>query len=94
MDIKFLTNEYLLAWNILYTKSIKDSFKRAKEKLWNAYKDEYNNTISKDIAQFDNATKNYKKILEYVDSLDFSEKIKNKNFRNLFIAQQRCRKSS
>ena len=43
MDIKFLTNEYLLAWNILYTKSIKDSFKRAKEKLWNAYKDEYNN---------------------------------------------------
>ncbi|MDO4996873.1 MAG: hypothetical protein Q4E69_06805 [Bacilli bacterium] len=43
MNIKFLTNEYLIAWNILYTKSIKDSFKRAKEKLWNAYKDEYNN---------------------------------------------------
>lgn len=43
MNINFLTSDYLLAWNILFTKSLTESFKKSKEKLWNAYRDEYNN---------------------------------------------------
>lgn len=43
MNIKFLTSDYLIAWNILFTRSLTDVFKKSKEKLWNAYRDEYNN---------------------------------------------------
>lgn len=55
MNVKFLISDYLIAWNILYTKSVTDSFKKAKEKLWNAYKDEYNNIYyEKDLIIKDN----------------------------------------
>lgn len=43
MNIKFVISDYLLAWNILFTKSITEKLKNSKQKLWNTYRNEYNN---------------------------------------------------
>lgn len=42
MNIKFIVNDYLIAWNILFNKSITGQMKEAKQRLWNTYKREYN----------------------------------------------------
>ncbi len=41
MDIQFVVNDYLLAWNILFRPSISEDIQKLKERLWKNYKKEY-----------------------------------------------------
>lgn len=43
MDIKFILNEYVLAWNLLFRESISKELNDYKQKIWKNYKKQYNN---------------------------------------------------
>ncbi len=53
MNLKFMVNDYILIWNLLFQASISDSIQKYKQKLWQNYKKEYNMTY-----------KDYKKIIK------------------------------
>lgn len=44
MNLKFLVNDYVLIWNLLFQASITQNIHKLKQKLWINYKLEYNNT--------------------------------------------------
>ncbi len=44
MNVKFVVNDYILIWNLLFQASISESIYKFKQKLWQNYKAEYNNT--------------------------------------------------
>lgn len=46
MELKFIINDYVLIWNILFQPSYSDEINNLKMKLWNLYKDEYNSTFN------------------------------------------------
>lgn len=41
MNVEFVTNDYLLAWNLLFRPSISEEIQKLKERLWKNYPDEY-----------------------------------------------------
>lgn len=45
MDIKFILNDYALIWNLLFQASISDSVLRLKQKLWDTYRVQYDQTF-------------------------------------------------
>ena len=53
MNLKFMVNDYVLIWNLLFQASISENIHKYKNKLWQNYKKEYNITY-----------KEYKKILK------------------------------
>lgn len=44
MNLKFVVNDYVLIWNLLFQASISERVHKLKQKLWINYKKEYNNT--------------------------------------------------
>ena len=44
MNLKFVVNDYVLIWNLLFQASINEKVHKLKKKLWINYKKEYNNT--------------------------------------------------
>lgn len=46
MELKFIINDYVLIWNILFQPSYNDEINNLKMKLWSEYKKEYNNTFN------------------------------------------------
>ncbi len=58
MNIKFIVNDYILIWNILFRVSISEEVQKLKEKLWKNYENEYNdaykdkNLMLKDIKNY------------------------------------------
>lgn len=44
MNLKFVVNDYVLIWNLLFQASINERVHKLKQKLWINYKKEYNNT--------------------------------------------------
>lgn len=44
MNMKFVVNDYVLIWNLLFQASITESIHKLKQKLWLNYKKEYNST--------------------------------------------------
>lgn len=44
MNLKFVVNDYVLIWNLLFQSSISEKIHKLKQKLWINYKKEYNNT--------------------------------------------------
>ena len=44
MNLKFLVNDYVLIWNLLFQASVSEKIHKLKQKLWVNYKIEYNNT--------------------------------------------------
>lgn len=44
MNVKFVVNDYVLIWNLLFQASISESIYKLKQKLWVNYREEYNNT--------------------------------------------------
>ena len=44
MELKFITNDYVLAWNLLFQPSYTTELNNIKQKLWDNYKIEYNNS--------------------------------------------------
>ena len=83
MNTKFIVNDYAIIWNLLFQASISESIYKLKQKLWDTYKVEYNETykdkeaILKDIKNFipNNdtiynfllANKNYERIRKQVE---------------------------
>ena len=41
MNVEFVTNDYLLAWNILFRPSISEEIQKLKERLWKNYPEQY-----------------------------------------------------
>lgn len=46
MDLKFIVNDYVLIWNLLFKPSINEELNTLKHRLWSMYKDDYNNTFN------------------------------------------------
>lgn len=44
MNIKFIVNDYILIWNLLFRASISDTAHKLKQKIWINHKNEYNDT--------------------------------------------------
>ncbi len=44
MNLKFLVNDYVLIWNLLFQASVSEKIHKLKQKLWDNYKIEYNKT--------------------------------------------------
>ncbi|MBE6157354.1 MAG: hypothetical protein E7160_00950 [Firmicutes bacterium] len=44
MNLKFVVNDYVLIWNLLFQASISENIHKLKQKLWLNYKEEYNCT--------------------------------------------------
>lgn len=49
MDIKFLTNDYILVWNLLFGASISEGVHKFKQKLWVNYKRQYNGIMNDNV---------------------------------------------
>lgn len=45
MNLKFIVNDYILIWNLLFQASISPDVHKLKQKLWVNYKNEYNMTF-------------------------------------------------
>ena len=45
MELKFIINDYVLIWNLLFQPSYNDEINKLKMKLWTEYKKEYNDTF-------------------------------------------------
>ena len=45
MNLKFIVNDYILIWNLLFQASISSEVQKLKQKLWVNYKKEYNITF-------------------------------------------------
>ena len=46
MNIKFVVNDYMLIWSLLFQASISEAIHKVKQKLWVNYKNEYNGTYN------------------------------------------------
>ena len=46
MELKFIINDYVLIWNLLFQPSYNDEINKIKMKLWSSYKKEYNDTFN------------------------------------------------
>ena len=44
MNTKFIVNDYALIWNLLFQASSLESLSKLKAKLWDTYRNEYNET--------------------------------------------------
>ena len=49
MNLQFVLNDYLLAWNILFQASISEVIHKQKLKLWNTYQKQYNDRMKDNI---------------------------------------------
>ena len=45
MNLKFIVNDYVLIWNLLFQASISENIHKLKQKIWVNYKNEYNKTF-------------------------------------------------
>ena len=45
MNTKFIVNDYILIWNLLFGASISEPIYKLKQKIWDTYKNEYNSTF-------------------------------------------------
>ena len=45
MNTKFIVNDYVLIWNLLFGASISEPIYKLKQKIWDTYKNEYNTTF-------------------------------------------------
>ena len=65
MNTKFIVSDYALIWNLLFQASISDSLSKLKAKLWDTYKDEYNQTYKDKMA----IMKDYKNFIPNDDTI-------------------------
>ncbi len=50
MDLKFILNEYILIWNLLFKRSLSKELNDKKQKIWMNYKKEYNELYNEKIS--------------------------------------------
>ena len=58
MNVEFVTNDYLLAWNLLFRPSISEEIQKLKERLWKNYPELYMK-LEKDFIPDDDTIYNY-----------------------------------
>ena len=58
MNLNFIINDYILIWNVLFQASVSEPIYKLKQKLWDTYKEQYNNTYKDRVAML-NDVKNY-----------------------------------
>ena len=58
MNLNFIINDYILIWNVLFQASVSEPIYKLKQKLWDTYKEHYNNTYKERVAIL-NDVKNY-----------------------------------
>ena len=46
MDTKFVINDYVLVWNLLFGASVSESVHKLKQKIWDTYRNEYNSVFN------------------------------------------------
>lgn len=46
MNLKFIVNDYILIWNLLFRASVSENIHNIKQKIWFNYKKEYNETLN------------------------------------------------
>lgn len=44
MNLNFIINDYILIWNILFQASVSEPIYKLKQRLWDTYKEQYNDT--------------------------------------------------
>ena len=47
MNVEFVLNDYILAWNLLFRPSINEDIQKLKERLWSNYPKQYFHKIEK-----------------------------------------------
>ena len=65
MNTKFIVNDYVLIWNLLFQAAISETIYNLKQKLWDTYKDQYN-AMFKDKAKI---LKDYKNFIPNDDTI-------------------------
>ena len=65
MNTKFIVNDYVLIWNLLFQAAISETIYNLKQKLWDTYKDQYN-AMFKDKS---NILKDYKNFIPNDDTI-------------------------
>lgn len=78
MNAKFIVNDYALIWTLLFQASISDSILRLKQKLWDTYKNEYNQTYK----DKENILKDYKNFIPNDDTI-YNIIIEDKNYEKI-----------
>lgn len=86
MDLKFVVNDYVLIWNLLFQASISSDIQKLKQKLWVNYHDEYNATY-KDIGNILKDTKNF---IPKDDTI-YNIFLENKEYENIKKATEKYR---
>ena len=78
MNTKFMVNDYVLIWNLLFQASISENIYNLKQKIWDTYKSEYNEMF-KDKADI---LKDYKNFIPNNDTI-YSIILSSKNYERL-----------
>lgn len=78
MNVKFVVDDYALIWNLLFQASISDSILKLKQKLWDTYKNEYNQTYK----DKENILKDYKNFIPNDDTI-YNIIIEDKNYEKI-----------
>lgn len=91
MELVFKTNDYLLAWYLLFKPSTDTEFQKIKLKLWKNYTEEYKK-IEKDNVKImqdtDNFIPNNDLIYDKIFETDYFKKYKQKTDKNMFSLRE------
>lgn len=78
MTTKFVVNDYVLIWNLLFQASISDTIYKLKQKIWDTYKEEYN-AVFQDKSDI---MKDYKNFIPNDDTI-YNILLENKDYEKL-----------
>ena len=78
MNTKFIVNDYALIWNLLFQASISENIYNLKQKLWDTYKAEYNETYKDKVA----IMKDSKNFIPDNDTI-YNVLLENKNYEKI-----------
>lgn len=78
MNTDFVVNDYILIWDLLFGASISEPIYQLKQKMWNAYRSEYNEIFQ----DKNNILKDYKNFIPDNDTL-YNIVLENKDYEKL-----------
>ena len=86
MNTKFIVNDYALIWALLFQASVSENIHKLKQKLWETYKEEYNQTYKdKSAIMYD-----YKNFIPNNDTI-YNIIIKNKAYEKIKMQAEKHR---
>lgn len=78
MNLKFVINDYVIIWNLLFQASISEYIHKLKQKIWKNYKNEYNLTYNDKMK----ILKDYKNFIPDDDTI-YNIILENKEYENI-----------